>query len=95
MVTHTLVAARIQMNAELTETVETTSPVLEMEVDTGSVSTRVTGRDAAPTLSVWWSTTGLSADVLPSMLATPTSLWAVPRWSVNRTETVVETRYVR
>ena len=41
------------MNAELTETVETTSPVLEMEVDTGSVSTLVTGRGAGPTPSVW------------------------------------------
>ena len=95
MVTHTLVAARIQMNAELTETVETTWPVLETAVATGSVSTPVTEPSVAPTPSVWSPTTGLSASVWTNMSATPTRPWAAPRWSARITETAVETRSAR
>ena len=72
LVTPTLEAARTPTSAALTETVVPTWPVPEMVLDTGNVSIPVTERGVEPTVSVGWSTTGLSASVLPSMLVTPT-----------------------
>lgn len=45
---------KILISAEPIGTVEITWPVQEMEADTGSVLTPVTGRGVAQTPSAWW-----------------------------------------
>ena len=86
---------RILMSVGPTEIVVPALLVLVMEVDIENVSILVTEQDVDPTLSVWLSTTDLSADVLPSMLVTQTLLLDVPKLNVKRIMTAVVTKYVR